>query len=242
LHQTDTLPDSINIANDTATGANPPRFNRLLTRWQLDLPSAVPQSIGVSFRCLWFIVGKSCRAFPTEINEMFRLQPLEKERRTFHIPQELRDAIREAQFLIGESKRDPDVRVDYDDAIQCECLIGGRVGSKKRPFEFQYYPCADRSSKSQWRLALHPLEIEDIADGFMTELSLFCCKSPNCGHMSMNSDDHCGCESCGRSMINSACGLGSKVRDASRSPGIGSQIVNCCLRSNFSASHTETSV
>ena len=60
---------------------------------------------------------------------MLRAEPKEKERRTVAIPDDLRDAIREAHYLIGESKRDPDVRVDYDDAIQCGCLIGGRVGS-----------------------------------------------------------------------------------------------------------------
>ncbi len=125
---------------------------------------------------------------------MLRAQPKEKERRKIVIPDELRDAIREAHFLIGESKRDPDVRVDYGDAIQCGCLIGGRVGSKDRPFEFSYYPDADRSSKSRWHLALHPLEIEDIADGCMTELNLYCCKSPDCGHKSTDPDRLCNCD------------------------------------------------
>lgn len=122
---------------------------------------------------------------------MLRAEPNEKERRKVAIPEDLRDAIREAHYLIGESKRDPDVRVDYDDAIQCGCLIGGHVGSKKRPFEFTYYPAGDRSAKSRWKLALHPLEIEDIADGCMTEINLYCCKSPNCGHKSTEPEVLC---------------------------------------------------
>ena len=98
---------------------------------------------------------------------MLRPQPKEKERRRVEIPVKLRDAIREAHVQITESQRDPDVRVDYDDAIQCGCLIGGRIGTRKRPFEFTYYPDGDCQAKSGWHLALHPLEIEDIADGML---------------------------------------------------------------------------
>lgn len=125
---------------------------------------------------------------------MLRLQPREKERRKVVIPDELRDAIREAHFVIQESERDPDVRVDYDDAIQSSCLIGGRVGSAKRPFEFTYHPESGRSSRSRWNLALHPLEIEDIADGHMTELELYCCRSPDCGFKSTDPKGHCSCD------------------------------------------------
>lgn len=71
---------------------------------------------------------------------MLRVEPKEKEKRRVAIPEDLRDAMRDVHYLIRESQRDPDVRVDYDDAIQCGCLIGGRVGSKKRPFEFTYFP------------------------------------------------------------------------------------------------------
>jgi hypothetical protein len=125
---------------------------------------------------------------------MLRAQPKEKERRKVVIPDDLRDAMQDVHYLIGESKRDPDVRVDYDDAIQCGCLIGGRIGSKKRPFEFTYYPDAERSSKSRWHLALHPLEIEDIAHGCLTELTLYCCKTPECGYKSSEPDHFCSCD------------------------------------------------
>lgn len=63
-----------------------------------------------------------------------------------------------------------------------------------RPFEFTYYPDGTRSSQSRWHLALHPLEIEDIAEGFMTELNLYCCKSTECGHKSADPDDLCDCD------------------------------------------------
>jgi len=125
---------------------------------------------------------------------MLRPQPKEKERRRVEIPADLRDALREAHFLIAESKHDPDVRVDYDDAIQCGCLIGGSVGTRQRPFEFTYYADGFRQSKALWHLALNPLEIEDICDGHMTELTLFCCRTPDCGHKSNDPEDRCDCD------------------------------------------------
>lgn len=125
---------------------------------------------------------------------MQRPQPKEKERRRVEIPIDLRAALQEAHFLIAESKHDPDVRVDYDDAIQCGCLIGGRIGTGKRPFEFTYYPERESKTRGRWHLALHPLEIEDIADGWMTELTLYCCRTPDCGHKSNDPEDLCDCD------------------------------------------------
>ncbi len=125
---------------------------------------------------------------------MLRAEPKEKEKRRVAIPEDLRDAMRDVHYFIGESQRDPEICVDYDDAIQCGCLTGGRVGSKKRPFEFTYFPNGDRSAQSGWELALHPLEIEDIADGCMTEVSLYCCKSPECGHKSTDKEALCKCD------------------------------------------------
>lgn len=134
------------------------------------------------------------RPFCHRGDNMLRREPKEKERRRVEIPVDLRDALREALILIAESKRDPDVRVDYDDAIQCGCLIGGRTGTRKRPFEFTYYPDGDRQTRARWHLVLHPLEIEDIADGYMTELTLYCCRTPDCGHKSNDPEHLCGCD------------------------------------------------
>jgi hypothetical protein len=122
-----------------------------------------------------------------------RREPREKDRLRVPVSEELRRLLKEVNFLINESKRNADVRVDYDDAIQLENLIGGRVGTKKRPFEFTYYP-EGKGKKSRWRLALHPLEIEDIADGCMTELTLYCCRTPGCGHQSTDREDLCDCD------------------------------------------------
>ena len=83
--------------------------------------------------------------------------------------------------------------MNYGDAIQVlPWLIGGRVGSKKRPFEFTYHIGGERSNC--WHLGLHSLDIEDIADGRMTELTLYCCRTPDCGHKTSDPEFLCNCD------------------------------------------------
>jgi hypothetical protein len=108
-----------------------------------------------------------------------RLQPRPKERRKVPIPAELRDALREVVELIRQARRDPDVVLDYDDAIQIGAVCGGRIGRQPRPYVLTYFPEGDRQ-RGRWCLTLHRTEIEDIAEGRMTELTLFCCTSPDC--------------------------------------------------------------
>ena len=124
---------------------------------------------------------------------MLRKQPKPKERRTVSIPHELRDSLREAYEIIRAAKNDPDISIDFDDAIQTPHLCGGKTGEKPRPFQFTYYH-SENDRTANWQLALHRLEIEDIADGRMTEMSLYCCTSPGCGHKSRDSEDLCDCD------------------------------------------------
>ncbi len=124
---------------------------------------------------------------------MRRPQPRLKVRQLVAIPEDLRQSLREAFELIQEAERDPDCDINYGDAIQTPNLCGGRTGTGKRSFEFTYYANED-GSKSRWYLALHPLEIEDIADGLMKEIALYCCASPGCGHKSTDPDDRCDCD------------------------------------------------
>lgn len=120
------------------------------------------------------------------------LQPKPKERRRIPVPLDLRDGLTEAFQLIKESRSDPDVRIDFDDAIQVGRLCGGKVGDKRRPFEFSYYP--EGITKARWELAFHPLEIEDIVDGRDTELTLYCCTTPDCEFKSNNANSYCHCD------------------------------------------------
>ncbi len=96
--------------------------------------------------------------------------------------------------MIAAAKRDRHLSLNHDQAIQCSCLVGGLVGNEPRPFCWRYYPAANGSSNSRWDLATNHLEIQDMADGFVTELSLYCCQEPNCGYKSTTPDGTCDCD------------------------------------------------
>jgi hypothetical protein len=67
----------------------------------------------------------------------------------------------------------------YDDAIQVGAVCGGRIGKHPRPYVFTYFPEGD-AERGRWFLSLHRTEIEDIADGLLTEIAMYCCVSPEC--------------------------------------------------------------
>ncbi len=121
---------------------------------------------------------------------MRRLQPRLRERRKVRIPEELRQSLREVHELIVEARHDPDIALDYDDAIQVGAVCGGRYGKKPRRYVLTYYPTEDRE-RGKWFLTLHHTEIEDIGDGHMAEITLYCCTSSDCRCKFREGDDHC---------------------------------------------------
>jgi hypothetical protein len=121
---------------------------------------------------------------------MRKLEPKEKERRRVAIPEEMRDAFVEVFQRIEQAKRDPDINISYDDAIQFSGLCGGRSRKSKRPFGFTWHP-PGLNKRSRWYLALHRLEIEDIADGRMIDILMYCCTSPDCQMKFREPDEHC---------------------------------------------------
>lgn len=102
-----------------------------------------------------------------------------KNRLKVPIPDELRDSLREVHEFLREAKRNGDVAIDFDDAIQIEAVCGGRVGTKTRPYVFTFHP-KNGDRRASWYLTLHRTEIEDIGDGRMTEIMMYCCASPEC--------------------------------------------------------------
>jgi hypothetical protein len=108
-----------------------------------------------------------------------QLRPKPKDRRKVTIPDDLRDSLRDVFELIRQARRDPEINLDFDDAIQVGEVCGGRYGTKQRPFVLTYYPPGDER-RGRWFLTLHPTEIEDIADGVMSEITMNCCVSPDC--------------------------------------------------------------
>jgi hypothetical protein len=118
------------------------------------------------------------------------LQPKTKDRRKVPIPAELRDSLREVFELIQQAKHDPDIRLDYDDAIQVGAVFGGRYGKKPRSYVLTFYPEGD-AERGRWFLTFDRTEIEDIGDGRMGEITLYCCTSPECRCKFREPDDHC---------------------------------------------------
>jgi len=106
------------------------------------------------------------------------------------IPGDLRDSLREVFELIQQARHNPDINLDYDDAIQIGAVCGGRCGTEHRPFVLTYYPEGD-ADKGRWFLTLHRTEIEDIGDGRMTEMTLYCCTSPECRCKFREVGEHC---------------------------------------------------
>ncbi len=106
------------------------------------------------------------------------------------IPAELRESLREVVELIQRARSDPNMVLDHDDAIQVGAVCGGRYGKKPRPYVLTYYPEGD-IERGRWFLTLHRTEIEDISDGKMAEVALYCCTSPECRCKFREAADHC---------------------------------------------------
>ena len=113
-----------------------------------------------------------------------------KDRRKVPIPDELRESLREVHEFLRETKRGDDSPIDFDDAIQIGRVCGGQVGTDARPYVFAFYPSDDKR-RGMWYLTLDSTEIEDIGDGRMTEITMFCCTSPDCRTKFREPDEDC---------------------------------------------------
>jgi hypothetical protein len=121
---------------------------------------------------------------------MLRPEPKPKVKRAVEVPSDLRLGLATAVEMIDSAVHDPDVRVDFDDAIQAPRLCGGKTGKKSRPYHFTYFPVeSDRGAR--WDLQLAELEIRDIAEGFRTSLSLYCCADAACQFRASSTDALC---------------------------------------------------
>jgi len=121
---------------------------------------------------------------------MRRFQPHPKDRRKVQIPADLRESLREVYDLIREAKNDADIALDCDDAIQVGGVCGGRCRHKPRPYVLTYFP-KDDAENGRWFLTLAVSEIEDIADGRMTEIVMHCCTPADCRSKFREANAHC---------------------------------------------------
>ena len=118
------------------------------------------------------------------------LKPKPKEHRSVPIPDDLRDSLEQVWQIIQEEERDPDLPIDYGDAIQAGNVYGGRVGKGTRPFVLTYSPPGD-ADRGKWFLTFHPTEIEDIAEGVLSSLPMYCCTSSDCRCKFREPDELC---------------------------------------------------
>jgi hypothetical protein len=95
--------------------------------------------------------------------------------------------------LLQLARQDPDICLDYGDAIQVGHVCGGRYQKKPSRFELTYSPEGEREN-GWWRLDIDRYTIEDIADGRQTQISLYCCETPGCGAMFNKADGYCDCD------------------------------------------------
>lgn len=98
--------------------------------------------------------------------------------------------MRDVHEFLREANRSEDVPIDFDDAIKVGCVCGGHTGTKARPYVFTFYPPDDKRH-GKWYLTLHSTEIEDIGDGHMTEITMFCCTSSECRMKFREPDETC---------------------------------------------------
>jgi hypothetical protein len=118
------------------------------------------------------------------------LQPKVKDRRKVPIPDELQDSLRGVCALIEQARRDPGINLGFAGAIQIGAVRGGRFGTKRRPFVLTYDPAGD-VELGRWFLTLHGIEVEDIGDGVMTDMTMYCCTGPGCRRKFREAVDHC---------------------------------------------------
>jgi hypothetical protein len=107
------------------------------------------------------------------------VRPQPKDKCSVPIPEELRAAFREIWETIQLAESDDSRNIDFDDAIQAPGIYGGKIAKGARPFIFTYSPFDDRE-RGRWFLHLARIEIEDIADGVIESLTLYCCTSSTC--------------------------------------------------------------
>ena len=93
---------------------------------------------------------------------MRQRNPKTKKLRSVEIPEELRSSICEALEYIRQAEHDPDLPVDFGDAIQVGAICGGRIGAVAEPVEGEQpgdgsvqsrtERALPRFSGSRWRL------------------------------------------------------------------------------------------
>jgi hypothetical protein len=113
-----------------------------------------------------------------------------KVRRLVEVPEELKRAMQEVWPTVRHARKNPKKYLGIDDGIQTDRLIGGLEDLERKPFRFTFTPWG-ASKRSRWYLWVDHTEVEDIGDGHLKELKMYCCASPECEMKFSREDDTC---------------------------------------------------
>jgi hypothetical protein len=117
-----------------------------------------------------------------------RRQIKPKVRKTIEIPYKLRSYLQDVEDLLEEKERNPDdVNIDFDDAIQCGGLCGGRDNRGWLNFAYHF----GNEKRCTWHFRVHEFEIQSYARGMTRELTLYMCDSTRCQCGSEKADFIC---------------------------------------------------
>ncbi|MFO0816111.1 MAG: hypothetical protein U0796_23070 [Gemmatales bacterium] len=84
------------------------------------------------------------------------------------ISEELKADMHDVCEFLGDNEGDPDVYIDYDDAIQIGSLCGGRINRRRNIFIFTYY----LRNGDKWQFEVPRTVLDGIADGTITKLTV----------------------------------------------------------------------
>lgn len=103
--------------------------------------------------------------------------PKPKRQEILALPPELTPFFQEVHALIA---REDDLAMwESDDLLQAESIYGGLINQDGTAYGFTYFP--EESVETEWEIVLDKTDIESIAKGEKTTLSLWACQFPECG-------------------------------------------------------------
>ncbi|MEW6212117.1 MAG: hypothetical protein AB1631_27420 [Acidobacteriota bacterium] len=84
---------------------------------------------------------------------------------------------------------DESATIPSDDLLQCESACGGLIEEGGCKYSFTYFP--EEGIRHKWYFSFDITDIERIADGATTELSMWACADPQCHSKFMDRNDTC---------------------------------------------------
>ena len=122
--------------------------------------------------------------FPKMITARQRVERTVVELRV-QVSSELQTDMREVREYLDEVAGDPDVNIDYDDAIQIGSLCGGRLNHRQDVYLFSYH----HNNGDVWSFKAPRTVLDGIADGTIDKLNVTASIPQNVANTSLNPSD-----------------------------------------------------